>query len=483
MVRDETTVVCGDLSFSNNFATTGKMLGNFAKSLGSVAGCMRPATADHELDDQQKVDLAMFQESQGPRRSTSILFPPVEAGLLTEQDNSDDELATPGDKSGNASPDSLPPLVDPRLIWKVVLLSDTKPDKKFCDDQGNVKPRRAKPVAKVSDFLNGLTKVGDAYVHEAELNGWPALTGFTLAAILCQERHLGVTIQKPIWKADSGKPLPKASDIPTVACAQLVAPPGFNNGWASGNPGFVFWYNQACLDSRLSENRVLFGESMVDILCKEEIKAGELVRAHTIHAFAHRYPMEVETMRDRQTIHTGILIEWDHGKHTSVLELAWRNGVGGYNARANYYEDKNAKETALCRAMGPGFKQPWDNQKTELRIYDVPQASKKEFEEYLEKYSNRSGIPLAEQRFLDPTIYASAKVRVRHCGPKELATYCLNYIRRVSDYHLVTANCQTFTADMFAFLTGKINIQPHSDIIKTLYQQHSKAFLYECQYD
>ena len=70
-------------------------------------------------------------------------------------------------------------------------------------------------------------------------------------------------------------------------------------------------------------------------------------KAVRAHLFSHRYSVENESIKDKLTYHSIVLLEWDHGKYCSVVELAWRQGLGGYKGRSNWIEDKNAPRNQL----------------------------------------------------------------------------------------------------------------------------------------
>merc|ERR1712060_859417 len=163
---------------------------------------------------------------------------------------------------------------------------------------------------------------------------------------------------------------------------------------------------------------------MIDALRKDSHGSATATSAH---AFVHRYPVdEKSTFKDTQIWHAGILLEWSHGLYTTVVELAYRNGVGGYGGKSNWMEDKLAAVPKLYQAMPESMKAPWQTNKAEIRLIDMPAKSLAEFEAYLEKYSTTSGLPFAQQRFLEPQTYASAPVRLRSCTQVDLSGYLLN---------------------------------------------------------
>jgi hypothetical protein len=35
--------------------------------------------------------------------------------------------------------------------------------------------------------------------------------------------------------------------------------------------------------------------------------------------------------------HAAVLIEWEHRQYCTIVEVAWRNGIGGYGGRSNWW--------------------------------------------------------------------------------------------------------------------------------------------------
>jgi len=226
---------------------------------------------------------------------------------------------------------------------------------------------------------------------------------------------------------------------------------------------------------REDKPQVLFGEKMLDKIEKDKYADS---KATNLHIVAHRYPVEKETTRDKLTYHAAVFLEWDHGKFGTLIELAWVNGTGGYGGKSNWIEDKLATDTSIFLAMPDALKQPWDSKRSEIRMIDIAATNRKEFEAYLKKYSKESGLPLAEQRFWDAKIYASSSMRLRNRKQSDIAGILLNYIARASVYVELTANCQTFAADFFAFCTGSRKVEPYGSLIKQGYKQRVYSFLY-----
>jgi len=53
----------------------------------------------------------------------------------------------------------------------------------------------------------------------------------------------------------------------------------------------------------------------------------------------------MENPKERFTYHSAILLEWDHKKYVTVVELALLNGLSGYSGKRNWYDDK------VCRVI------------------------------------------------------------------------------------------------------------------------------------
>ena len=196
-----------------------------------------------------------------------------------------------------------------------------------------------------------------------------------------------------------------------------------------------------------------------------------VVRAHF---FSHRYAKVSEDVRDRLTYHTGVLLEWDHGRFCSVVELAWMGGLGGYGGKSNWYEDRDEGRTALYSAMPPELKLPWNSRMAELRLLDVKARDLGEFEQYLARHTGPT------RRFLDPTIVESAPCRLSHRTHDDVVRYLLNYVQNTTHYDEKSRNCQTFACDFFALLSGRHgHMEPVTTILRPYYKPHLEWLLCE----
>jgi len=354
------------------------------------------------------------------------------------------------------------------LVWHAKIMAD----------DFEIKPRRGMPVITVSQLYEGLQLINGRWVLLKPLNGWPAMANLELKSLTKKGGGMMQKVQR-LW--DSGNEavaaaLPSKSTIPKGARATFTAPAWTLKGWSADSPGFVWWFSQHTGEVP----SLIHGEKMIDYLEEGPYASAWATKAH---AFAHRYPVEKETLKDTQTWHSGILIEWSHGKFTTLVELAWMNGCSGYSGRSNWCEDKLETPTRLSAAMPEGMICPWDSGKSELRTYDMPFRSQKDLMLYMEKYSREGDLPNEEHRFLNPVVYDSGDVRLRKCTPSAFAGFLLNYIHQNWEYVEWTPtraqNCQTFAADLFSFLTGKRESKPYGSLIQAAYHQRSYSFLYQ----
>ena len=192
------------------------------------------------------------------------------------------------------------------------------------------------------------------------------------------------------------------------------------------------------------------------------------------HHFAHRYAMKFEGPKDKITWHCAVLIEWDHGRHTTVAELAWMCGLGGYNGRSNFYADRDAKRTALYDSLPACLKRPWRPDFAEARLLDVAARDVGEFKAFLAEHTG------GDKRFLDPSVSASADVKLMFRSQEDISRMLLNYVRHEGAYSEAGSsghNCQTFAADFFALLSGQHGTEPYSHVNRLMWKQHLDWFL------
>lgn len=230
-------------------------------------------------------------------------------------------------------------------------------------ENGTIKPRRPSLPITMSELMTSLTKVvGEhgqpRYIFNGILNGWPSLRQFELIEI-DKKRSLG-PLHPPdyfhtlrhtwsrYWRNDKegkeGKS-PAIRDRNRVYRAKLRGAPWTSLGWSAQSPGFVFWYEA----QREAGPRVVYGTNAVkevgDDVCtvvhmiSHRVRQKEkdcfkmpiyLVSTHVLllHPLL-QYATARETPKDKLTYHSIVLLEWEHGKYTTVVEGAFLNGIGG----------------------------------------------------------------------------------------------------------------------------------------------------------
>jgi hypothetical protein len=82
-------------------------------------------------------------------------------------------------------------------------------------------------------------------------------------------------------------------------------------------------------------------------------------------------------------------------------------------------------------------------------------------------------------RFVDPQTTFSHKARLSFRSKRDLAQYLLNYMGRDCTYQELRKNCQTFAADLRAFLAGKRSVDPFHPLVQMEYRNRSYQFLYD----
>jgi len=381
-------------------------------------------------------------------------------------------------------------------VWRVELVADEHIDQQ-CFESGELKPRRGVPQIRLSEFLDLLyVDCNRNYIFPEAINGWGALTGLQLHRVTGKaepqsfiERTeamfgkageligLSKGCAQCIWESKSDAPLATSlreqigPAMPRL-CAMMTQPLWSLNGWSADSAGFAFWVS-------LQEDRslsVVHGKNMEiaarnDSLTSMPGVSSSSALAVYAHHIVHRYYVPEESIPDRFTYHALVLLEWNHGKFCTVLEMGIRNGLGGYGGKSNWYPDKNAKPTALFAAMPECMKAPWDENYAELRGSDIAARDVQEFKEYLSEYTG--------ERFLDAQVVESLPVRLTYRTQPDIMRYLLNYIRNDDKYSEMASNCQAFVADFFGFLTAKQDARPFHEIHVPVYTNRSHMFLYD----
>lgn len=378
------------------------------------------------------------------------------------------------------------------VVWHVKIVSDD-----FChpkltepapgDEQARrVKPRRPVPHIFAKDFVKGLIFDDGRWIFKGQINDWPGMQDLMLVSITKATKALGMKTIDRVW---NGVGRPTAAALGTGCRATFLAPRWTAFGWSPDSPGFVFWFSEY----HGGRPRLLHGQQMLDVLRNDDpITRNSNLEQITL--YAHRYPAAQETIRDRQTYHAFLLAEWDHHEFVTVIELGFRHATGAGSGKSNWQEDKLEPQRKLSQQMEavcPWMIRPWDGTTSEIRIVDMMKRSREEFEDFLRHYGNKtdpenkllfgskSPLPLDQMRFVDCEKRNSGKLKLRMCNPEMLAGFLLNYVKRVWGYRLLQLNCQTFAADLFAFLTGDRNVKPFSPLCGPAYQQHVMSFVYE----
>ena len=383
------------------------------------------------------------------------------ASVITLDPNSDLPQCEEYPVSTGVTHSNVPTLAEEHggLIWHCEVVPDDM----------EVKARRPVPQIHKRDLQ--LMQIGKHWVLRDVLNEWPALDNLILASVTSKSGSQRV---ERLWSADS----PAPPVIPDVSANQSVrltlhAPTWTAHGWSKESPGFVLWF-KACNESG---PKVYHGEDILEA-CRLEPE----VFATRVHCFAHRYPVSVETIRNRIFYHTAILMEWDHGRHITVIELAYYNGLSGYQGRCNWCRDRDSDTpTALYTEMGETMKAPWRTDRAEIRVIDMDHVrTKEEFMHFVADYAPLDGSHASDgMRFTDPQLYASADVCLAQCSRGALMQHLLNYITWDTSYTEEARNCQTFVADFFAFISGNRDTAPFHAACRLLYRPRLDEFLYK----
>ena len=391
------------------------------------------------------------------------------------------------------------------LIWKASIVPNDfdvnfkkNGQLKMChknnyDAENNcIKARRGNLLVKQSDFFGSLIKIsnGDHYddfelfpqspwVFSGVLCGFPALK--TLEVVTIEYKKLLSLNWKTHWSADENpnddKPTFPGGPGLTEVRAVLRAPPYTAHGWSKSSEGYVFWFEG---NGTREVPRLTYGTDIIKQFEKDRIENSKgkipdpFPQCIKVHMISHRYATgDQSQIRDRLTYHSIALLEWDHGKYCSVVELAYLGGVAGYNGRANWLEDKMEPVNSLYKSFPPEMIQPWKANLSEIRVYDVKARNLEEHLEFMARHTGK------HERFLDVKVTFSHSVRLSFCSREHIAQYLINYIRRGKTYSEMRRNCQTFAADFCAFLAGKKDVQPYHAINRVEYRNQGHYFMYK----
>ncbi|KAL7527335.1 hypothetical protein ACHAXR_001902, partial [Thalassiosira sp. AJA248-18] len=417
---------------------------------------------------------------------------------------------------------------DGGLVWTAKLLPNDAPIKT------RLKARITRrgvhfPVA-TEDFLSSVKRIGtpaveaqaeagyddlwdrnqrgeleDEHVPEARwifkgvLNGWPGLTLLEVKRVRAQEQH---SLLKKLWKgatnsssngnaktiwdafddgnvkgvelADAINKYAKGKSDKIEILIELRAPTWSSHGWSKHSPGFIFWTEGPTINDPTPSNlKLTYGTDIKTNTMEKDYDPA----CTMIHMINHRYasPKKAESAKDRILYHSLALLEWDHQKYSTVVEIGFLNGLGGYKGKSNWFEDKNATPYSQMYAAFPSeMVLPWKKTNSEIRVTNVPYRNKDELiNNFMKKYEGHQG------RFVDINCSFSHEVRLTYNTRSNIATYLVNYILRDKTYNEMKRNCQTFAADLCGFLAGKKDVSPYHPVSQIQYQNKNHTFLYE----
>ncbi|KAG8462843.1 hypothetical protein KFE25_001616 [Diacronema lutheri] len=395
------------------------------------------------------------------------------------------------------------------LIWHAQIVADGYSSARHVLPSGELKPRRPLPQERVSRFFSSLVRTHDGrWIYGGgALNGWPALTSLEVRSITWKRARDRMVQLGPICRlfdaaTGEGSVPSTAEQIRTFAAVHLKpgasvrvtlrAPRWSGRGWAPEAPGHCFWFDAL----NPSGPRLVYGTHMVAAAGGRELLPSSVLdaasgwragaagasppgadgeggpRAVRVHMFGHRYAKARESATDRLTWHSAILLEWDHGTHCTVVELAWLNGLGGYGGKSNFVLDREAERPALYDALPAALKAPWVSTRAEVRVIDVPARDKAAFAHFLTEHTGNT------RRFVQPAFSASSDVRLSHASRGHIFQYLLNYIGRNPHYMRERSNCQTFSCDLFRHLSGNFKVEPFHPVVRPFYTSRVADFLY-----
>lgn len=212
-----------------------------------------------------------------------------------------------------------------------------------------------------------------------------------------------------------------------------------------------------------------------DLLWKEPGFLSRMPIATKIHSIHHRYAYgkRPETSKDLLVYHGLVLMEWDHGQFTTVMELATLNGMGGRFGKTNWCHDRLEKRPLLYKRLPACMVLPWKSELAEIRCYDHQARNIEEFKQYLKQYEGPFG------RFVDWVVHASYPVRLRHRTQADVMQYLCDYITRDRTYSEKFRHCQAFAADFLGFMAGKSGVVPTTKVCSVAYKPRHYLFLYD----
>lgn len=465
---------------SNLLQTTSEA---FSASLSSESP-MHDSEEKNESSESVEVDSESVDSEEGLRegpRSSLICARLTRAMSYASLEGEDElkpsEVVTSEYGTDLPSPEEAADLVpagEEGLIWHAIVISDGYKNKKDIVD-GRIKARRPTPTVTKENFFASLVKTPDGrWIFKGVLNGWPGLRLFELTSItikkpgnLVKKARIKRYWQTGITQEDPSYP----KENPGSVRVTLRAPAWSAYGWSKDSPGCI-WWNFAQDEKPCMKH----GEDIIrEVVAKAKREGEPEPIATRVHAFAHRYARgdQPETQKHKITWHTLVLIEWSHGKHCTVIELATLNGVGGRFGKSNWYDDKLDARPGLYQNFPASMVMPWKGEFCEVRCADVKSKNGEEFKEFLQKYTG------PQLRFLAPDHISSADIRVSHNKQSDILRALLNYTARDRRYTEEFRNCQTFYSDFYGFLVGKAGIKPYFAGNRAFYKPRQHMFLYD----
>jgi hypothetical protein len=355
--------------------------------------------------------------------------------------------------------------VVPNIWWNPQnnkLINGLTNPRDFDVSQRAVKMWRKTLALTQSDLLSSLTRTPSGrYIFHGSLNGWPSLSALELISLERKRGLLPLAQFQPVWRKNGYTPqeLP-ALDPSGIYRATWQGPSWTRRGWSEDSPGFVWWYQQL-------PSSICFGTD-----CLENTSATD--RISYVHMVSHRYAIKQESPKDKLTYHSIVLLEWEHGQYVTVVEGAYLNGITGYKFKSNWFHDRDETPNVLSKCFPDAMIGPWITTGLEIRAYDVPHSRNlDEFWDFIQQYKGADG------RFLDPQVSFSHVARLTYRTKRDIAQYLLNYIGRDTSYQELRQNCQTFAADLCAFLAGKKHVEPFHPTMKLQYRNRTYQFLYD----
>jgi len=375
------------------------------------------------------------------------------------------------------------------LIWRAKIFRTGYTNKKISNPDGTLKARRPVPIVFEEDFFRSLSCSNGKYVFQGRLNGWPGLTNLELISLdYLYSRGLGRSrklFSKQFWSNKSNSkrentpryPIPGSwffKQKPICIRATLRAPKYTEFGYSKDNPGHAYWFKPfRSVPGPDGGPKIAHGMNIMKALEHDHELTGEpMPRAVKAHFYAHRYAKVNERPKDKIMYHTGVLLEWDHGRYCTNVELAYRHGLGGYGGRSNWIEDRDSGRPLLWACLQDNMKCPWRTKLSEVRMIDMNVKNLDEFRQFLKKYEG------PRERFLKPHIKYSLPVRLSMNSAVDIARYVINYSLRDPSYSEEFHSCQSFASDFVGFLCAKTVIEPLFPA-KLLYKERRHLFLYD----